>query len=74
MSLNLRIGCQKNSTTVVAHKLCVSPDLEVEPGGFSNLVTYYQGGASTFGTFSSSNEGEVSVLVASSIFQSIISI
>jgi len=49
------------------------PDLEVEPGGFYNLVTYCQSGALAFGT-SSSNEGEVSMLVTSSIANSIISI
>ena len=46
------------------------PDLTVELGGFSILVTYYQRGASSFGT-SSLDEVEVSVLVTSSIANSI---
>ena len=49
------------------------PDLTVEPGGFSTLVTYYQRGASSFGT-SSLDESEVPVLVTSSIANSINSI
>ena len=49
------------------------PDLTVEPGGFSILVTYYQRGASSFGT-SSLDEDGVFMLVTSSIVNSIDSI
>ena len=49
------------------------PNLTIELGGFSTLVTYYQRGASSFGT-STLDEGEVSVLVISSIANSIDSI
>ena len=54
----------------MAYHSVFSPDLEVEPGGLSNLVPYYQRGALSFG-ISSLDECEVSVLVTLSIANSI---